>query len=188
MDRSFGGFAGSERAAPPAQLEIKDDAASGPGLLMDGYYFRVIGLTGRMYVKEVRYGGENVTFAPLRVGSAPAGTSLHVAAGHDGGVLRVQVAGPDGTFVPHATVMVLPGSAVSDAELAGRLVTGQADQHGEYVSGALMPGKYLVLATSSPVAVQNPEFLAKVRAVRSQAREVEVPPNGTVALKVETTN
>jgi protocatechuate 3,4-dioxygenase beta subunit len=184
MTRSFGAFASTGRAAPPAQLKIKGNTPGEAGLLMDDYYVRVVGLTGRLYVKEILYGGENVIYAPLQVGSAPAGTSLRVAVGHDGGVLRVRVADEDGNPKPDAGVVLWPATAVSDTVLPGLLVTGQADQHGEYVSRALMPGKYFAFATASPSGALNPEFLAKVRSLRSHAREVAVPPNGTAELKL----
>jgi hypothetical protein len=187
MTRSFGGFASSARAAPPAQLEITDNAPSGPGLLMDDYYVRIIGLTGQLYVKEIVYGAESLMHAPLRVGSAPAGTTLRVMVGHDGGMMHTRVIDGDGKPVPDATVVVFPTSAVSDAELGSQLVTGQADQHGIYVSRALMPRNYLVFATLSPVAVLNPEFLAGVRAVRSDAQEIAVAPNASVNLKLALT-
>ncbi len=77
MTRSFGAFAGTRPDGTSGKSSLGD-------VLMDAYYLRVNGLKDRLYVKEIVYGSENVTHAPLRVGSASAGTPVRVLVGHDG--------------------------------------------------------------------------------------------------------
>jgi hypothetical protein len=190
ITRSFGGSARTAaQAAPPAKMEINDSdkVPSRKGPLMDDYHLRVGPLTGRLYLKELLYGNDDVMYAPFRPGSAIAGSVLRVRIGHDGGLLNIRATDADGNPVPNASVIVMPASFGSEADLAARLVTGQADQNGDYASRALMPGKYLVLATTDEPSDLTPEFIAALRAMRNHAREISLEPNATLDLKLQPT-
>src|SRR5262249_47581841 len=146
-------------------------------LLLDDYYVHVTGLTGRLYLKGILCGNDDITYAPFRAGSAPSGASLVIVTGHDGAQLSIRITNRDGNAIPHATVVVMPAVFASDADLAARSMTGKADQNGDYVSRALMPGQYLALAMKEELIEWNPEFVARLRAVRHRAREISLDAN-----------
>jgi hypothetical protein len=182
ITRSFGAFGGTAAGGPGSRLEIKDQNT--PGVLIDDYYVLLGGLTGRLYVNEMVYGSENVAHAPLRVGSAIGGASLRISLGHDGGLITIRPADRDGNPVPDATVIVMPSAWSSAGEFARSLVIGHADQHGEYQSVALKPGKYFVLATVTRTPGLTPDFVEKLQRLRLKAEEIVVEPNATVQLKM----
>jgi hypothetical protein len=111
---------------------------------------------------------------------------LRVRIGHDGALLNVRTTDADGNAAPNATVIVMPSSFASDADLAARLVIGQADQNGDYASHALMPGKYLVLATGDEPSDLTPDFVSALRGIRNHAREISLDPNATLDLNLQT--
>lgn len=176
LRRSFGAFASSDRGGVPGKVEIRDGNG---GPLLDEYNHNVFGLTGPLYVKEIVYGSDTITYAPLRAGSAGPGSPIRVAVGSDGGPVKVRVTGRDGNAIPDAAVVVMPEWTASDAELSARLSAGQTDQNGDFVSRTLMPGKYLVISLAEPWVRASPEAIARLKSSRSQAREVTLEPNGT---------
>jgi hypothetical protein len=183
MTRSFGSGAGARQITVPGKAEIT--GYDQPGLLLDDYYLYVRGLTGRLYLKEILYGVEEVTNAPLRPGSASLGTALQVRIGHDGGLLKAHVTDREGNPQPDATVIAMPVSAISDGALAASLASGHADQEGNYTTRALAPGKYFVFATMSQFDVVNAETISRIRSVRSLAREASVEPHATVEITLQ---
>jgi hypothetical protein len=182
ITRSFGAFHGSERQEVPSAGQIS-------GVLMDDFYHRVTGLAGRLYVKEIVYGTETITHAPLRAGSARTGTALRIFVGHDGALLNAGVKTREGKPLPDATVVVMPTWFATEGELAGSLESGLTDQFGDYsAKRAIAPGKYHVVALSEPLSnPMTPEQLARLIKLRSSGRmrEIVVEPNATVALTLE---
>jgi hypothetical protein len=181
MTRSFGasGYM-PDAVAPPAAAEIK-------GLLMDEYYHRVTGLSGRLYVKEIFYGNDNITFAPMRPGTKHDGASLRVVIGHDGAQLKVRVRDRNAKPIPGATVVVMPAIFASESQLASALQTGLADQFGAYESPrALPPGKYYVLALADPLPEGLPASeVDRLINLRAHAHEVTLQPGATAELDIE---
>ena len=156
-------------------------------MLMDDYYVRVFGITGRLYIKEVLYGNDNITYAPFRPGTKHDGAVLRVAVGHDGAQIKARLRDRNGKPVPGATVVVMPAVFASEFELASALQTGLADQYGDYESTrALQPGKYYVLALTQPLPEPLPaDQVLRLMNLRTQAREVTLEPGGTAELDLE---
>jgi protocatechuate 3,4-dioxygenase beta subunit len=139
------------------------------------YETRVHRLPPGLYVKQLTYAGANLFTEPLRLGSAPAGSTLRVALAHDGATLTVKVTDKDANPLPDTFVWILPAAATSDAALADLLVTGQTDQSGVYTSAPLAPGKYLLLAGATPLR-KSPEDLARLLTRRAEAQQVDLAP------------
>lgn len=181
MTRSFGSFLGSrDSSAPPATLEIKD-------VLMDDYYHRVNGLSGRLYIKEIFYGNDNITYAPFRPGTQGTGVALRIAVGHDGAHIRARILTRDGKAVPGAAVITMPAVFASESELAAALQAGSADQNGNFESTrSLAPGKYYVLALTLPLPEPlQADQITRLVNLRTQAREISLEPNDTLDLNLE---
>ena len=181
MTRSFGAYGGTQdRAVPPAAREMN-------GLLMDDYHHRIYGLSGRLYVKEILYGNDNITYAPLRPGTKHDGASMRVVIGHDGAHIKARVRDRNAKPIPGATVVVMPAVFASESELASALQTGLADQYGTYESTrALPPGKYYVLALTDPIPEPLPaNHVDHLINLRAHAREVTLQPGGTADLDIE---
>ena len=181
MTRSFGSSGGlQDSATPPASKELS-------AMLMDDYYVKVFGITGRLYIKEVLYGNDNITYAPFRPGTKHDGAVLRVAVGHDGAQIKARLRDRNGKPVPGATVVVMPAVFASEFELASALQTGLADQYGDYESTrALQTGKYYVLALTQPLPEPLPaDQVLRLMNLRTQAREVTLEPGGTAELDLE---
>lgn len=181
MTRSFGAFAGMQKSAsPPAKLEVDN-------VYLDDYYQRVSGLSGRLYLKEILYGNDNIAHAPFRPGTQDRGAVLRASIGHDGAHIKAQVHDKDGKKVPGATIVVMPAVFASENELASTLRTGYADQHASFESTrAFAPGKYLIFALGFPVAEPlQSDQVTHLISLRNRAREVSLEPNGTLELSLE---
>ncbi len=180
ITRSFGSFRASDAAMAPASLEIRN-------VLMDDYYLRVGGLTGRLYIKEILYGNDNITYAPFRPGTQISGTTLRAVIGHDGAYIKARIRDRDGKHVSGAMVITMPAVFASEAELASALQTGSADQNGDYESTrALAPGKYYVLALTPPIAEPlQADDVTRLINLRTKALEVTLEPNSTANLNLE---
>jgi len=181
MTRSFGSFANiANPITPPAQLEISD-------LFKDSYNIRFFGMSGRLYIKEVFYGNDNITYAPFRPGTKHDGATLRVVVGHDGAQIKARMRDRNGKPVPGATFVVMPALFASESELASALQTGLADQNGNYESTrALQPGKYYVLALTQPLPEPLPaDQVIRLMNLRTHAREVTLEPGGTAELDLE---
>jgi hypothetical protein len=87
----------------------------------------------------------------------------------------------DNNPMPDFKVVLLPASASTDAGLADSMLQGQTDQYGAYSSGTIAPGKYYVLATNDSVD-RTPETIAKLLLARTNANQMELPPNGSVSV------
>lgn len=178
--RSFGGFPSTEAVNPPGATELKE-------VVMDEYVHRVNGLGGRLYVKDVLYGNDTVTSAPIRVGTAPLGSSVKVLLGHDGVMVRARVRNQDGAAAAYATVVVMPESHSTEGDFAGKIRHGRADQTGVYTAlRAVAPGKLYVVALSAPLGEPvRPEEIERLLSLRSRAREVVALPNADIDVDLE---
>lgn len=126
------------------------------------------------YVKDIAYGAASVLHQAFRAGDA--GT-LRVTVANDGGFVKVSA--PAG-----ARILIVPGMAATESILAGAMVSGQADQAGNYTSRSLAPGKYTVLATNDPID-QTPECIAAIWRARNRGEEVDIGPNATVTVTLQ---
>jgi hypothetical protein len=150
---------------------------------LDDYEVRAHVQSPGVYVKDIRYGGSSVLRKPVRIGSQLA-NELRVVLARDGGAIHVTAADKDGAPVPDASIAIMPADARSEAALADALVTGQTDQEGNWSSGVLAPGKYLVLATQGSVDVAA-HTIRKLWNARARAKDVELRPNGSARVTLE---
>jgi hypothetical protein len=157
-----------------------------PGVLLDEYQVQLSGLPKDLYVKDITYAGASVLRAPLRVGSAIGNATLRITLARDGGVINAKVADKDGNPVPDSYVLIMPAEATTEAALAAALMNGQTDQNGVYTTNALAPGKYLVLASTTPVDT-SPESIGKLYLARTHAQEKTLAPNANVSVTLAPT-
>jgi hypothetical protein len=157
-----------------------------PGVLMDEYTPGVRGLPKDLYVKDITYAGISVLRAPLRLGSAIGNATLRITLARDGGVISAKVAEKEGNPVPDSYVLMVPAEANTEATLAAALITGQTDQKGTYATSALAPGKYHILASTTPLDM-SPESIGKLFQARSRAQEITLAPNANVTVTLAPT-
>jgi len=157
------------------------------GVFVDEYAVLLHGLPKDLYTKDITYAGTSVLRAPLRVGSAIGEAKLRIVLARDGAVINGRVADKDGNPVPDSYVLIFPAEATTEAELAAALISGQTDQKGVHTTKALAPGKYLVLASTTPVDM-SPESIGKLYQARTRAQEITLAPNATVAVTLTPAN
>jgi 5-hydroxyisourate hydrolase-like protein (transthyretin family) len=157
-----------------------------PWVLLDEYLLRFRDLPEGLYVKDITYAGTSILRCPLRAGSAIGNATLRITLARDGGVVNAKVADKDGNPVPGSYVLIAPVEANTEAALAAALITGQTDQKGAYTTSALAPGKYYVMASTTPTDM-SPECIGKLFQARSRAQEVVLGPNANVTVTLAPT-
>jgi hypothetical protein len=154
------------------------------GMVLSDYGVRAFLNLAGAYVKDVTFSGNSVLYEPLHAGSAQEGVGLRVIVARDGGTLSATVTDKDGNPGSDMRVLVLPKEISSEAMLQAALVTGVTDQHGNYQSHTLRPGKYYVVATNE-LFDATPESIGRLWRFRNHFQEVEVPPSGAARAKLE---
>lgn len=149
-----------------------------PNLLMDTYNLRYWGVPDDLYIKDITYSGQSILHKPLNVGSAIGRATLRIVMATDGGVIAGKVTDKDGNPIPDAAVTVMPANAESEAILAAALDAELADQNGSWSTKRLAPGKYYVVASSTPFDM-TPESIGRLWQLHNRAQEVELGPGAT---------
>jgi hypothetical protein len=155
-----------------------------PSVLLDEYEVFTNWSAPGVYVKDIVYGTASVLHEPLRVGSAIGTGGLRVVLARDGASMAVKVADKDGNPVPDIHVVILPAEVPSEAAVAERMVAGETDQDGAYVSGVLPPGKYYVLATRQKVD-HSVDSIGRLWSYRARAKTVELGPGASAQVTLE---
>jgi len=150
-----------------------------PNLPMDNYVLRLFGVPDDLYVKDITYSGRSILHKPLNVGSAIGKATLRIVVATDGGVIAGKVTDKDGNPIPDASVTIMPAEAESEAILAAALDSEPADQNGAWSTKRLPPGKYYVVASSTPFDM-TPESIGRLWQLHNRAQEVELGPGATV--------
>jgi hypothetical protein len=142
---------------------MKDDGTfriSRQGFAPGRYLWDVSNLSDSVYVKSVRYGGEDVTSSPVNVG--PGGKLEIVLSGKASsitGTLRNDKNAP----LSGVTVTAWPKTPNPGSQLAN-VKSRSTDQNGSFKIAGLAPGDYCVAAweggSVSPALLELPEFLA----------------------------
>jgi hypothetical protein len=148
-----------------------------------GNYAVQVGVPPNAYLKEMTYGGVNVTNELLQLLPGTNDT-LRILAAHDGARLTYIVSDGGGTAVPYATVLLLPDRATTGPLLAATLQQVRADQSGTCVSGTLAPGKYRVVALTRPIR-RTPEDMDRLMLALPKATEVELLPKASLQVKLQ---
>jgi hypothetical protein len=139
-----------------------------------------------LYVKDITYAGASILRSPLRAGSAIGNATLRITLARDGGTINAKVADKESNPVPDSYVLIMPAEATTEAALAAALITGQTDQKGIHTTNALAPGKYLVLASTTPTDM-SPECIGKLFQTRTRAQEITLAPNANLTVTLAPT-
>jgi hypothetical protein len=99
----------------------------------------------------------------------------------DGGFLNVNVTNASGKPAADAFVAVFSASAATQSELALSLVSGGTNSSGNYSSGTLKPGRYLVLASESRFG-SGVDSIERLWRTRAKAEPVEIAPKATAQI------
>ena len=99
--------------------------------------------------------------------------SFKIVLSPDCGSIAARVIDKDGVAVSESYAVVVKASENVAAEFAAAMIIGQTDQDGVYSSSCLAPGKYLVLASTTPID-RSPEAIAKLLDLRTRAKEIDV--------------
>jgi len=150
---------------------------------MDEYRMEISSLPSGAYVKDVVYGDRSVLLTTIRPGAAMLDAPLRITLARDGGSIGATVADKDGNPVPECNVIVLPETAANDALMSAAMRTGKSDQSGRWTSGAMAPGKYIVLATMETVN-RSPETVGKIWKARTRGETVEITTGGKPSVKL----
>jgi hypothetical protein len=147
----------------------------------DSYGLSVASLPAGAYVKDITYGGHSILNQLFEPGTAPAADGLRIVLARDGGRISVRAADKDGTAIADARIVIMPANATSEAMMASAMITAQSDAFGTWTSGPIAPGKYYVIATTTPVS-HSIETIAKLWRARGASEVVELAPNGSAQL------
>jgi hypothetical protein len=152
--------------------QVKDDntfvtTPTGPGK----YLVDINGIPDGTYVKSIRYGGQDVTHAPLEVAAGAAG-SIDVVLAANAADVSGTVRGSDDELMAGVRVIVWPKTPESGSSTGG-IKSTSTDQNGNFKIGGFAPGSYYVSAWEDvdPALVQDPAFLA---GFTSDAAEVKL--------------
>ena len=148
------------------------------------FIIRVRTLPPGLYLKDLLINGVSSVRQPLITWNAIlGGVRVKMVIGHDGGSIAGVAADLNGTVAPNVNVVFVPETAAGANDLATLISTTVADQDGAFQSATLAPGKYFVIATSSPI-LPTPECMEKLWQARSGAPEAEVQAHNAAAVKV----
>jgi hypothetical protein len=144
-----------------------------------GYVISVQRVPAGAYIKDITYGGRSILNEVFQPGAAAAADGLRIVLARDGAYISVRVADMHGNAAADASVIVFPANASSEATMASAMITGQTNAFGTWSSALVGPGKYYVIATTTPTN-HSVETIAKLWRTRVGAELVEVDPGATV--------
>ena len=160
---------------PGAPLRLRDIPAG-------RYWVDVTNLAPGFYVKRIRFGAEDVTSVPLKVGQSGSEPQVEVMLSDRTATLSGIVLGPSGEPVRIAQVMLAPASR--DLERVSRLVKGTVSgAGGAFRFEGIAPGNYVVLAfeDAEPGLAEDPDFRAGFLELGT---EVSLGPSGDRVIQV----
>jgi hypothetical protein len=148
-------------SAPAAQFNA-DGTFQLKGVAPSRYFIQVGGLPQGAYVKSMRFGGQDVTRAPLDL-TAGGGGSLEVVVSPKAGDVTGTVQNEKGEPVQGVPVTLWPKIPDQSNSTSG-IKSANTDQNGSFKISGLAPGDYYAAAWDDvPEAglSQNPDFLAQ---------------------------
>jgi hypothetical protein len=137
-------------------------------LAADEYELQLVGIPFGAYLKDVISAGRSLLHRPLPV--ADLG-DLRVILARDGA--RITTQGD-----ADAWMVAVPSGAGTEIDVADSMVWGRAGADGKWTAPLLAPGKYLVLASPTPVD-RSVEAVARVFQARGKAKECDLAPGTT---------
>jgi hypothetical protein len=148
-------------SAPAAQFNT-DGTFQLKGVAPSKYFIQVNGLPQGAYVKSMRFGGQDVTRAPLDLTSGGGG-SLEVVLSPKAGDVSGTVLNEKGEPVQGVPVTLWP-KIPDQSNSTNAIKSANTDQNGSFKISGLAPGDYYAAAWDDiPEAglSQNPDFLAQ---------------------------
>lgn len=153
-------------------------------IFVDDYAVRTLFRFPGYYLKDITYADRGILDAPLRLSGAQGNAGLRVVIAQDGGTISLQVSRKDGTPEGDCKLLLFPADSKSEPELAARMIQGETDQLGQYITRTLAPGKYFVVATRE-VFEPIPESIARLWNARASFKEVELTPSGKLSVTLQ---
>jgi hypothetical protein len=147
----------------------------------EAYVVTVSKIPDGSYLKDITYAGRSVLYELLEPGATPDSQGLRIVLARDAAHVSIKAVDKDGQPAPSANVAIFPISATTEAAAASAMIVGQTDASSTWTSGPIAPGKYYVIATTSPVN-RSPTVFAKLWRARSATNLVELAPNTTAQL------
>jgi hypothetical protein len=166
----FGGLSVTVENALPGHFSVP--------VTNHGYVLSVRNFPAGAYLKDVTYAGHSILNEVFEPGSGPAADGLRIVLARDGARVSLKAADKDGNSIPNANIAVIPSIAVTEAAAATAMVTAQTDAYGSWTSAPIAPGKYYVIATTSPVN-RSRDVFDKLWRARSSSDIVDLGPNAT---------
>jgi len=145
------------------------------------YMLNVSGLPKGAYVKSARYGPEDVTRAPLRIGASPVPLEIDVSS--KGAAVTGALASESGEPMPGVMVTAWPKIPNPGSTTHG-VKSISTDQNGAFTISALAPGDYYVAAWEEVDSSlrQEPDFLARFT---DQATAVKLDESAQASVSVK---
>ena len=175
LQSSVGGY-GAVRVEPDGSFTIE-------GVTPREYRFRVIQGTRAAWIRSARFGEDDVTNAPVRVGGDLQGRQLDIVVGASTQKIDALVLDADRQPVPGVLVIAVPDRSRRTLSRGYRSATTGAD--GRARIDGLAPGEHVLFATETIEALdwQDPAVLERQegRGTPVQLREGE---NKSVTLKI----
>jgi len=160
---------------PPAKFRVPPQH--------DEWQVRVQEMPAGCYVKEAKYGEQDVRFGLLRLSRGKAGDRVEIVIGCDGGALTAQVVDRDGNPVSHVSLYLMASEADSAAAMAASLRRTEVSQGTSAPLSGLAPGKYLALATDLDLDIDPAaDEIDRLWSARGRAQEVEIAPGAAVKI------
>ena len=165
----------SAKSEVPGKFLLED-------LVLDEYRLRPPpNLPPRIYLRDIRYGGDSIMGLPFKPGTAIGDSTLKVVMAHDGGKIKATVQDEDDKAAGDVNIVIFPADVTSEPRLAHFMVLGNTDQNGAWTSETLQPGKYRALATTRKIDY-TPESIGRLLRSRTRAKEIDLNPNADAAV------
>jgi hypothetical protein len=173
--------------------QVKEDGTFQFNTVGAGKYTLNAGLMPQgTYLKSARFGGQDVTHAPIDTTAGTGGT-LDLVLSSKSADVSGSVQNEKGD--PQAGVMVTLWLKTPDASPTGGTRTGFTDQTGGFKMPGLPPGDYYVAAFEElePGLAQNPDFLGRftsdAKAITlaessHESRDLKVVPSDKIAVEI----
>jgi hypothetical protein len=139
-----------------------------------------------VYVKDILYGDKSMRLVPFRPGSAPGGSKLRFVLARNGANATARVVDREGKPMSDVNVILYPATAITAPVLAEMAVGGITDSAGAWLSPRVAPGKYLAIATRTPLDKSVDVITALMRAGQ-KAKAVEIAPGSRGEFTLELT-
>jgi hypothetical protein len=188
----YGGFV-------PAEPTVAGRFSSVLSLIPEDYEMDRVEVQGgtHAYVKDVTWNAAPILGRIFSLGPDSVSSHLRIVIGVDGGSIRLKAIDKLGHPAPNAYAAIIPTAAQTQDEMALKMTFVETDQNGSWVSGAMQPGRYTILAfdtsqDGAPMLGPPPDppdlpasLVAKFWNLRSTGKAFEIVPNDVTEARLE---